>query len=742
MKARRGHDENSKTTRVDGKGLWRSWKRNFKTKLLALLDLIDNSLDAAIQCTGKEDRDHNTMFVGRVHVYPDVYRASNNGRVGIATTGLCIVNNCVKEIRPLEKVLEVYNSSKVDSGAGDIGENGVGLKQGCATLSDLSFILVKNGSNDNIELGLCAESLQKEEGCYLPAFKFSNQKGPQSLSLKDQMISLFSQPKHADVAHCIKQYGAAFSGSCPNLFVGIERLCKHFDRICCDFYYNRYVFMVILDKVHHGQTEEYIQSAYDAQHKITVQHLMKELANEIPRTYLHIPNSFDFTIGDKKVEFQYWPERLVELTAFTINVNTKISWQQKFDQANDNNTYSLRVFIGFDGMRITDRDAGKEASLYFYSRQSGRLICHSPDARTLLGLSAGGTTFCQGLTIIIDDIGGNLPLNPTKQEVAFGEETHGIVHEGNLMAWVGSVVHFYYQHHLNKFDEKKKVLTKEIAKFGDLLIGDHRRLRILDNSDLTTYRLAYKSTGKSIRVDKSSVKEIVGDDTLYRLVAGRNQSTKTKASDRGASGRKRKATKSESKAQASKPQKIPRRSKPRIAHREAESESDGEIVEGNDGEIVEGNDGESDSSASQSLDKRDDVQRKTKPTKTHENIKAINPPKVPPPPSQNGLDSESELEDGEVDEEADINDSNAPSKENDSNREVEGITNPDAPVAGQVDNDDFDYHDICVKLTEKTNSQRAHIKSLKHELAEERKIRIGLEQQIQYLQEKIYHQIS
>mmetsp|Transcript_26138 Transcript_26138/g.44555 ORF Transcript_26138/g.44555 Transcript_26138/m.44555 type:complete len:138 (-) Transcript_26138:1770-2183(-) len=127
MKARRGHDENSKTTRVDGKGLWRSWKRNFKTKLLALLDLIDNSLDAAIQCTGKEDRDHNTMFVGRVHVYPDVYRASNNGRVGIATTGLCIVNNCVKEIRPLEKVLEVYNSSKVDSGAGDIGENGVGL---------------------------------------------------------------------------------------------------------------------------------------------------------------------------------------------------------------------------------------------------------------------------------------------------------------------------------------------------------------------------------------------------------------------------------------------------------------------------------------------------------------------------------------------------------------------------------------------------------------------------------------
>ncbi len=35
------------TTKVNGKGLWRSWKRNFQSKLLALMDLIDNSLDAA-----------------------------------------------------------------------------------------------------------------------------------------------------------------------------------------------------------------------------------------------------------------------------------------------------------------------------------------------------------------------------------------------------------------------------------------------------------------------------------------------------------------------------------------------------------------------------------------------------------------------------------------------------------------------------------------------------------------------
>jgi hypothetical protein len=125
-----------------------------------LLDLIDNSLDAAIG-------NHDDNFVGRVHVYPDRYEVLDNGESAATstTTGLCIVNNSIKKIRPLGKVLEVYNSSKVNSGAGDIGENGVGLKQGCATLSDLSFVLVKNGSNSNIELGICAKSLQREEGC-------------------------------------------------------------------------------------------------------------------------------------------------------------------------------------------------------------------------------------------------------------------------------------------------------------------------------------------------------------------------------------------------------------------------------------------------------------------------------------------------------------------------------------------------------------------------------------------------
>ena len=191
------HPLPSKFTRVDGKGLWRSWKRNFRNKLLALLDLIDNSLDASIvdsSGVGRGDggvEDLSCDFVGRVYIYPDEIPnndqpavvasgnsaereewlaiagqifpdsvpsnnlngggatplhpeegANNNGGgATTASTGLCIVNNAMRSIRPLIQVLEVYNSSKIHSGAHDIGENGVGLKQGCEFIIYLYDVL-------------------------------------------------------------------------------------------------------------------------------------------------------------------------------------------------------------------------------------------------------------------------------------------------------------------------------------------------------------------------------------------------------------------------------------------------------------------------------------------------------------------------------------------------------------------------------------------------------------------------
>ena len=229
-------------TRVDGKGLWRSWKRNFNKKALALLDLIDNSLDASIAgnesavassvpshalITSRGDNGGKDGFVGRVHIYSDqlskalpgiasssvvsaraatpvpdeptpeevesatghntrhAARRASASRSAAAKprdpsdnlpdcTGLIIVNNSRLPVRPLARVLEVFNSSKIETAVdrdngmdhvGDIGENGVGLKQGCATMSDRSFVLVRNGEERFVELGIVAESLQSAAGC-------------------------------------------------------------------------------------------------------------------------------------------------------------------------------------------------------------------------------------------------------------------------------------------------------------------------------------------------------------------------------------------------------------------------------------------------------------------------------------------------------------------------------------------------------------------------------------------------
>lgn len=109
-------------------------------------------------------------------------------------------------------------------------------------------------------------------------------------------------------------------------------------------------------------------------------------------------------------------------------------------------SYDLRIFLGFDRQRITESDVEaetgekrgkKEASLYFYSRKSGRLIKAEADARYMLGLTATGSTFCQALTVLIDDFEGHLPLTPTKQDISFALENKGSVHEKNLFSWVG-----------------------------------------------------------------------------------------------------------------------------------------------------------------------------------------------------------------------------------------------------------------------------------------------------------------
>ncbi len=526
-------DVGLKPSTTSGTGLWDMWTRNFKSPLMALLDLIDNSVDAALL---QEESKSNMQ--GRVQIYRDIY---NHGRKSY-TTGLCIRNNSMNKITPLEQALNhLFSSEKLNS-ASSIGENGVGLKQAAASLSDLTFVLVKNGSNEELEFGIIAKALQNEEGCFLPCFKFNDLE-----TLSEQMTKEFNQSKYESVAKCVAEYGKITTDEAPSLEKGIVRLCKHFEDMCKKFKKDPYIFEVILDKVHdrkpHGEKDR----------QTTVADIITQLQHEIPMRYLHIPDTFKFSVGKKELTFRYWQERLVEFSEIEIPVRSKTPWHENFG-ADVPDQYWLRIFLGFDRFRIAESDVepetgikktNKQCSLYIYSRMSGRLILRERDSRTRLRLCAGGTEFCQALTVIIDDVGGHLPVNPTKQDVVFSNQSQGgETHEDNLYAMVRSVVAFYYTYHKKKYGGKKNVLTSKISQFVDSDFPDG--MKSCANCDLTTYQVVFNQTKTNlIRVDHSE--EEPGPDTIFRLLPDEKT---LKSSERTVRKRKSSSTKKKSNSEA------------------------------------------------------------------------------------------------------------------------------------------------------------------------------------------------
>lgn len=341
------------------------------------------------------------------------------------------------------------------------------------------------------------------------------------------MAELFSRPTHGDVAMCVARYGAAaaLGGSTPSLAAGIAGLCARIKDLRCRFHGVAHAFEVILHGVRAGQTEKW--RAPHVQQKVTVDRLIDDLRREIPRTYLHIPDSLQFVVGTQRLTFRYWMERLVEFTEFNLKIGATIPWKQNFEVSDKHpDAYELRLFVGFDCRRIVETEGeakmgekreGKNVALHFYSRKLGRLIKTEPDARHILGLSTGGTLFCSALTVIVDDVGGRLPLHPTKQEVSFGLEK---VHRDNLFAWVGSVTKFYYRYHLKKYNNLKKVLSCQISQYAESQVPIE--VKTYNESHFTSYQLTFEQYRDTIRVDPKVAKEIVGTDTYFRLhpVAG------------------------------------------------------------------------------------------------------------------------------------------------------------------------------------------------------------------------------
>lgn len=156
-----------------------------------------------------------------------------------------------------------------------------------------------------------------------------------------------------------------------------------------------------------------------------------------------------------------------------------------------------------------------------YSRKSGRLIKHIPDARHILGVNSGGTDFCQGLTIIFDDVTGMLPLTPTKQDFAFGHEKNGEIHQDNLYNWIGAYTSLYYQKKLEIYTKKGTLKEVVAGHLADVQANDNRDIQrsLLDGRFNTYVGLRFSRLMRSakIRCPKSVGDERVGEDTLVRF---------------------------------------------------------------------------------------------------------------------------------------------------------------------------------------------------------------------------------
>ena len=431
-------------------------------------------------------------------------------------TGIVVTNNSYRQIKALEKILEAYSSAKGREEHGDdhhegdfaetIGENGVGLKQGCAVLSNLSFVLVVRQDDGDDEagefsLGVIAKQLQRPEGISLPSIEFVS---GNLTSLREEMTSLFTGTA---VGECVATYGEG------SLDAGVNRLLFHFQQMSSKRSggWGRFgqVFRVVLHDVKGSSASNSNSRALS---------LMDEINSALPSTYIHLPENVEVKVNGEVIQFHHYQSRLIELTAFYHKIGTSTPVGGNDDWQNPKHGYNVRLLLGFDAGR-----KGGRPKLCIHSRYSGRLVKSVEDCRAVLGLTTGSTDFCQGLTVIVDDMFAHLPLTPTKQDIAFGEQGEvGNIHKTNLFSWIGAYTYLYYNIHKNKFGGSKMALSSAIAhQFSrqDALSWDGPSL---DSCELKRYgdiEWKYiKATG-NIRcgnIKKVSV-SVEGRDTRWKL---------------------------------------------------------------------------------------------------------------------------------------------------------------------------------------------------------------------------------
>lgn len=395
-------------------------------------------------------------------------------------------------------------------------------------MSDLSFVFVRN--DKQLSFGIVAQSLQHEEGCFLPSFELDP-----SEDIKTNLKNILRYKDTSDVANCVAEYGFG------SIDTGINIISDHMKNMMDPITWGseKFLFKIVITDIKKeetskdeeeededevaaiipsldNQTEDMDSSNHEVEtlesavsygllssrstqlrtrcqqnknspakslaviktkksprtSKGSIYHpfadIIDKLKEQLPLYYIHIPDHLIISVNKKRINFNYWQRRLVSLMRFDQKISEHESFRSVENYQEGN--IKLRFFCGFDPIRISKQETQKTLSLYIYSRKSGRLIKFEQDARNTLSITSGGTNYCQGLTCILDDFEGKIPLNPTKQDVAFTEKLNGSIFEDNIYAWTSAIVSAYYRFHLKKYqDEKKTDLTMELSTFTKVI---------------------------------------------------------------------------------------------------------------------------------------------------------------------------------------------------------------------------------------------------------------------------------
>merc|ERR1712238_602495 len=329
--------------------------------------------------------------------------------------------------------------------------------------------------------------------------------------------------KFTGMGKAMKQFGGAAPTN--RRMHGIRRLAKHVELMISSNY------------------KKEASDALSIKARNSLDDLLRDLADELPKTYLHIPPApyFKIKVNSETLKFQYWERQLVELHRIPLLIDRTNDFRSAEDwlgPTSEDGCYDVQVTIGFDPTRANPLRGGgmkrpllestfiggQACSLLIYSRVSGRLFLKHDDARGILRLNNSGTHYCQGLTVIVDDLAGNLPLTPTKESLAFGLEEHGTIHERNLYAWLGALANLYWTHFYNKFKTKGalgEAIKSKVNRVNELEREHTTNLPSLkDGSFSTVQRVGFsrERIQGSIRPCKSNdIVWINGPDTLIKL---------------------------------------------------------------------------------------------------------------------------------------------------------------------------------------------------------------------------------